>query len=136
MRDKVETKSATALLEDTTQMSGEIAVERWENEGGPEKVEVGAVVALYHTREEAERAVHELQKTEGDSRQLTIVKAMEGAAAVGELSALKANLINLDIPEESVAEYETQINAGMFALIAQGSVNEVSQTKETLAATA
>jgi hypothetical protein len=135
MRDISEPKTTVVLPEDGIQLSGEIAVERWENEGGPEKVEVGAVVAIYHTREEAEVAIHELQKTEGEARLFTIVGALEGAAAVGELSALNAQLINLGIPAESVAEYETQINAGMFALVAQGSVNEISQTKDDLATT-
>ena len=55
------------------QMSGEIAAERWENEGGPVKTEMSAVVALYNTHNEAEEAVRQLPKSGFDMQKLSIV---------------------------------------------------------------
>ena len=54
-----------------------------------------------------------------------IVGALEGAVVVGSLSAFGAGLFGLGIPEDSVLEYETQIKAGKFVLIAHGSANDV-----------
>ena len=61
------------LKEEVSQMSGEIAAERWENEGGPVKAETSAVVALYETHQEAEVAVRELQQAGFDMQKLSIV---------------------------------------------------------------
>ncbi len=61
------------LKEEVSQMSGEIAAERWENEGGPVKAELSAVVALYETHQEAEVAVRELQQAGFDMQKLSIV---------------------------------------------------------------
>ena len=55
------------------QLSGEIAAERWENEGGPVKTEMSAVVALYNTHTEAEEAVRALQQSGFDLQKLSIV---------------------------------------------------------------
>src|SRR5208283_919329 len=64
-----------------------------------------------------------------------IVGALEGAAVVGGLSALGAGLYSIGIPKDSVIEYETQIKAGKFVVIAHGTPNEVSDAKNTLATT-
>jgi uncharacterized membrane protein len=64
-----------------------------------------------------------------------IVGALEGAAVMGGLSALGAGLYSIGIPKDSVIEYETQIKAGKFVVIAHGSPDEVSDAKNTLAAT-
>lgn len=64
-----------------------------------------------------------------------IVGALEGAAVVGGLSALGAGLFSIGIPKDSVIEYETQIKAGKFVVIAHGSLDEVSKTQEAFAAT-
>jgi uncharacterized membrane protein len=64
-----------------------------------------------------------------------IVGALEGAVVVGGLSAVGAGLYSIGIPEDSVIEYETEIKAGKFVVIAHGSPDEVSKTKYTLAGT-
>lgn len=159
--------------------------------------EKNAVVAVYGTHEEAEKAVRELQRSGFDMHKLSIVGkdyqteedvvgyystgdrmkawgktgafwgglwgmlfgsafflipgvgpllaagplvvwivgALEGAAVVGGLSALGAGLYSIGIPKDSVIEYETQIKAGKFVVIAHGSPEEVSKTKQTLAMT-
>jgi uncharacterized membrane protein len=156
-----------------------------------------AVVAVYNTHEEAEKAVRELQRSGFDMHKLSIVGkdyhteedvvgyystgdrmkswgktgafwgglwgmlfgsafflmpgfgpllaagplvgwivgALEGAAVIGGLSALGAGLFSIGIPKDSVIQYETQIKAGKFIVIAHGSPNEVKDAKSTLAAT-
>lgn len=64
-----------------------------------------------------------------------IIGALEGAVVVGGLSALGAGLYSIGIPKDSIIEYETQLKAGKFVVIAHGSPNELSKTKDTLAAT-
>ena len=64
-----------------------------------------------------------------------IIGALEGAVVVGGLSALGAGLYSIGIPKDSIIEYETQIKAGKFVVITHGSPDEVSKTKDTLAAT-
>jgi hypothetical protein len=159
--------------------------------------EKSAVVALYGTHEEAEKAVRELQRSGFDMHKLSIVgkdyqteedvvgyystgdrmKAwgktgafwgglwgllfgsafflipgvgpllaagplvgwivggLEGAAVIGGLSALGAGLYSIGIPKDSVIEYETQIKAGKFVVIAHGAPDEVSDAKNILATT-
>ena len=58
-----------------------------------------------------------------------IVGALEGAVVVGGLSALGAGLYSIGIPKDSIIEYETQIKAGKFVVIAHGSPAELSKTK-------
>ena len=65
-----------------------------------------------------------------------IVGALEGAVVVGSLSALGAGLFGLGIPEDSVLEYETQIRAGKFVLIAHGSADDVKKARGIVASTA
>lgn len=64
-----------------------------------------------------------------------IVGALEGAAVIGGLSALGAGLYSIGIPKDSIIEYETEIKAGKYVVITHGSAEEVSKTKDTLAAT-
>src|ERR1700691_1625141 len=60
-----------------------------------------------------------------------IVGALEGAVVVGGLSALGAGLFSIGIPKDSIIEYETQLKAGKFVVIAHGSVEEVRIGKDT-----
>lgn len=62
----------------------------------------------------------------------SLIAALEGALALGGLSALGAALVSLGIPKDSVLSYETEIKAGNFILIAHGTSNEVAQARETL----
>lgn len=64
-----------------------------------------------------------------------IVGALEGAVVIGGLSALGAGLYSIGIPKDSIIEYETQIKAGKYVVIAHGSPAEVSKTKDTLSVT-
>lgn len=64
-----------------------------------------------------------------------IIGALEGAVVVGGVSALGAGLYSIGIPEDSVIEYETQVKMGKYVVIAHGSPDEVSKTKDTIAAT-
>jgi uncharacterized membrane protein len=64
-----------------------------------------------------------------------IVGALEGAVVVGGLSAVGAALFSIGIPKDSIIEYETQIKAGKFVVIAHGSPEEVKLGKDTLSMT-
>ncbi len=64
-----------------------------------------------------------------------IIAVLESAVVVGGLSALGAGLISIGLPRESVVEYETQIKAGMFIVIAHGSDAEVRKIAGALATT-
>ncbi|MGY3090926.1 putative membrane protein [Hymenobacter sp. UYAg731] len=62
----------------------------------------------------------------------TLVAALEGAVVVGSVSALAGALASIGIPENSVLEYETEIKAGKFLLIAHGTAAEVARAREIL----
>lgn len=62
-----------------------------------------------------------------------IVAVLEGAVVVGGLSALGAGLLSVGLPKESIVEYETQVKAGMFIVIAHGSEDEVRKIASSLA---
>ncbi|MEP6945772.1 MAG: general stress protein [Acidobacteriota bacterium] len=64
-----------------------------------------------------------------------IIGALEGAVVVGGLSALGAGLYGMGIPKDSVVEYETQIKAGKFLVIAHGQPHDVSKIEGTLSNT-
>lgn len=61
-----------------------------------------------------------------------IVGALEGAIAVGGLSALGAALVSIGIPEDSVLEYEANLKAGKFLLIVHATPQEVRRVKDCL----
>jgi hypothetical protein len=61
-----------------------------------------------------------------------IVGALEGAVAVGGLSALGAALFSSGIPKDSVLKYESEIQAGKFVLLAHGTPQEVNEAKSIL----
>jgi hypothetical protein len=63
-----------------------------------------------------------------------IVGALEGATVVGGMSALGAGLYSIGIPKDSVLNYETQIRAGKFVVIAHGTRDEVEKGRTVLAA--
>ena len=64
-----------------------------------------------------------------------IIGALEGAIVVGGVSALGAGLYSIGIPKDSIIEYETQIKAGKFVVIAHGSPGEVAKSKSAIAMT-
>lgn len=61
-----------------------------------------------------------------------IIGALEGAALVGGLSALGAALVGAGIPKDSVLEYETELKAGKFLVLAHGTNQDVNRAKELL----
>jgi len=65
---------------------------------------------------------------------LWIVGALESAAVVGGLSALGAALYSIGIPNDSIIEYEEQIKAGKFVVIAHDAPGELDKAKAALGA--
>jgi len=61
-----------------------------------------------------------------------IVGALEGAAVVGGMSALGAGLYSVGIPKDSILNYETQIKAGKFVVIAHGPSSQVETSRTIL----
>src|SRR5580692_7149423 len=64
----------------------------------------------------------------------SIIGGLEGAAVVGSGSALFAALVGLGIPKDSVVQYENEVKAGKFLVLAQGTQEEVTRARETLRA--
>ncbi|GAB4048942.1 general stress protein [Spirosoma litoris] len=62
----------------------------------------------------------------------SLVASLEGAIALGGLSAVGAALVGLGIPKNSVLTYEASIKAGKFVLIAHGTPDEVERAKHVL----
>jgi uncharacterized membrane protein len=64
----------------------------------------------------------------------SIISGLEGAAVAGSTSALFAALVGLGIPKDSVIQYENDVKAGRFLVLAQGTPEEVNRAKGLLAA--
>lgn len=64
-----------------------------------------------------------------------IVGALEGAAVVGGVTALGAALFSIGIPNDSIIQYEAQIKAGKFVVIARDSQGQLDKAKAALEAT-
>ena len=159
--------------------------------------ELNAVVAVYGTHTEAEKAVKELQRAGVDMRSLSIVGkdshtdehvvgyynagdrmkywgktgafwggfwgllfgsaffaipgigpvlvagpvvawivgALEGAVAVGGLSAIGAGLYSMGIPKDSVIKYELALKTDKFLLLVHGTAAEVERAKDVIEST-
>ena len=63
----------------------------------------------------------------------SIIGGLEGAAVVGGTSALFAALVGLGIPKDSVIQYENDVKAGKFLVVAQGTQEEATRAKSILA---
>lgn len=61
-----------------------------------------------------------------------IVGALEGAVAVGGVSALGAGLFSIGIPKNSVLEYETAVKNDKFLLVLNAGAAEIEKAKEIL----
>jgi hypothetical protein len=61
-----------------------------------------------------------------------IVAGIENAVVVGGLSALGAALYGLGIPKDSVLQYETDLKADSFLVMARGPTAEVERAKSLL----
>jgi hypothetical protein len=64
----------------------------------------------------------------------SIIGGLEGAAVAGSTSALFAALIGWGIPKDSVIQYENDVKAGRFLVLAQGTPEEVARAKNLLGA--
>ena len=64
----------------------------------------------------------------------SIVGGLEGAVAVGGLSALGAGLFSIGIPKDSVIKYETAIKSDKYLVIAHGTADEVKKAQGILKA--
>src|SRR5271163_3498588 len=62
-----------------------------------------------------------------------IVAALEGAVVVGGLSVLGAALYSLGIPKDSILQYETELKADSFLVMARGPTAEAERAKKLLA---
>ena len=60
------------------------------------------------------------------------VSALEGAVVVGGLNALGAALYGIGIPKDSVIQYETDMAADRFLVMAHGTDEEVQRAKKIL----
>ena len=65
----------------------------------------------------------------------TIVGGLEGAVAMGGLSALGAALYSIGIPKDSVISYETSLKADKFLLVVHGSGDDLAKAKDILKST-
>jgi uncharacterized membrane protein len=61
-----------------------------------------------------------------------MVGALEGAVVVGSMGALGAALFSVGIPEDSIVEYETEIKAGKFMLLTNGTTEEMAKARDVL----
>ncbi|MGQ9745424.1 MAG: DUF1269 domain-containing protein [Dissulfurimicrobium sp.] len=61
-----------------------------------------------------------------------IVGGLEGAVAVGGLSALGAGLYSIGIPKDSVINYETIIRSDKFLLVVHGSGDDLARARDIL----
>ncbi|MGA8619807.1 MAG: general stress protein [Candidatus Sulfotelmatobacter sp.] len=64
-----------------------------------------------------------------------IVAGLEGAVAVGGLSALGAGLYSIGIPKDSIVKYETALRSDQFVLIAHGTAAEVAKARDIIQTT-
>jgi hypothetical protein len=61
-----------------------------------------------------------------------MVAAVEGAVALGGMSALGAVIASLGVPKNSILDYETAIQAEKFLLIVHGGDDDVRRAREIL----
>ena len=61
-----------------------------------------------------------------------IIRALEGAATVGEISALGAGLRSIGIPKDSITRYETALKSDKFLVIAHGTPDEIVKAMSIL----
>ncbi len=64
-----------------------------------------------------------------------IVGALEGAVVIGGVSAIGAGLCSLGIPKNSVLKYEIALGTGKFALVAQGTAQDVARARAIIGRT-
>ena len=63
-----------------------------------------------------------------------IVGALEGAVALGGVSAIGAGLYSIGIPKDSIVEYESAIKSDKFVVVAHGTLQEVETARDIIRA--
>jgi hypothetical protein len=63
---------------------------------------------------------------------VAIVSALEGAVVVGALGVVGAGLMGVGVPRDSVLDYQTQVKAGKFLVVAHGSRAEAEHARDIL----
>jgi hypothetical protein len=63
------------------------------------------------------------------------ISGLENAAVVGGLSAIGAALFSIGVPKDSVIQYETDLKADGFLVMAHGTAEEVARAKAVLGTT-
>lgn len=63
-----------------------------------------------------------------------IISAVENAVLVGGLSAIGAALFSIGIPKDSVLQYEADVKADGFLVMARGAPEDILRAKELLSA--
>jgi len=63
-----------------------------------------------------------------------VLAGIEGAVAVGGLSALGAALASIGIPKDTVLQYENAVKADEFLILVQGTAEEIKRAHEILKA--
>lgn len=61
-----------------------------------------------------------------------IVGTLEGSLIVGSMSAIGSALYSLNIPTDSILQYEKTLKSGKFVLLAHGSMDDTIKAKEIL----
>jgi hypothetical protein len=61
-----------------------------------------------------------------------MISAVEGAVVVGGLSSLSAALYSIGIPRDSVVQYETDVKADSFLVMAHGTASEIAHAKAVM----
>jgi len=64
-----------------------------------------------------------------------IVGALEGAVAVGGVSAIGAGLVSIGIPKDSVIKYDVALKTDKFLLLVHGTPEAVDKAKSIIAGT-
>jgi len=62
-----------------------------------------------------------------------VIAGVEGAIAVGGLSALGAALASIGIPKDSVIQYEAAVKADQFLVMAHGAPEDMARARAVLA---
>jgi hypothetical protein len=61
-----------------------------------------------------------------------VIGGLENAVLVGGLTAIGAALYSIGIPKDSILQYETELKADSFLVMARGTPEEIARAKEIL----
>lgn len=65
----------------------------------------------------------------------SIIGVLEGAVAVGGVSALGASLVSFGIPRDNVIKYETALKTDKYLLIVHGTADQTGTARDIIAGT-